>query len=111
MTDAQAPYRKAFTEHLGEPLSIETAEELRSYFSTRRTGHGDRDERYFDAHLGFARPRFQVLYQAWQERGDRVLDAATSPVLRDALARGTGGLEFHVLPHPYMHLLPLVGTA
>jgi hypothetical protein len=111
VTDAQAPYRRAFTEHLGEPLPIETVDELRWYFGARRAGHGDRDERYFDAHLGFARPRFHVLYEVWQERGDRVLDAATSPVLRDALVRGTGALEFHVLPHPYMHLLPLVGTA
>jgi hypothetical protein len=111
VTDVQTPYRRAFTEHLSEPLPLETVDELRWYFGSRRMAHGGRDERYFDAHLGFARPRFHVLHEVWQEQGDRVIDAATSPVLRDALARGTGALEFHVLAHPYMHLLPLVGTA
>jgi len=40
-----------------------------------------------------------------------VLDATLSPILRDAIARGTGTLDVHVLPHAYVHLFPLVGTA
>jgi hypothetical protein len=50
-------------------------------------------------------------YRQWLERGEPVLDATLSPVLADALGRGTGKLECHVLPHRYLHLLDLVGTA
>jgi hypothetical protein len=111
VTDAQKPYRRAFTEHLIEPLPLETTTELRWYFHARRGVGTERDERFFDAEVGFARSRFQALFEVWQEQGDRVLDAASSPVLKDAVARGDGCLEFVVLPYPYLHLLPLVGTA
>ena len=111
VTDAATPYRNAFVEQLATPLPIETTNELRWYFTARRTAKAHEDERYFDAQVGFARPRFHALHQVWLEQGDRVLDAATSHVLRDVVARGTGGLEVHVLPHPYLHLLPLVGSA
>jgi hypothetical protein len=93
VTDAQGPYRRAFAEHLAEPLPPETTRELEWYFHARRSPLADRDERFFDAHLGFARARFQALFEVWSEQGDRVLDAATSPVLKDAVARGTGRLE------------------
>ena len=56
-------------------------------------------------------PRFRALYRAWLERGDPVLEATLSPVLRDAIERRTGRIEHHVLPHAYLHLAPLVGTA
>jgi hypothetical protein len=111
VTDAQGAYRSAFIEQVAAPLPTETVNELRWYFTARRTTTGDEDERYFDAQVGFARSRFEALHQVWREQGDRVLDAATSHVLGDAVGRGTGGLECHVLPHPYLHLLPLVGSA
>jgi len=59
----------------------------------------------------FGAPRFQALYRAWFERGDPVLDATMSATLADAIARETGWLECHVLPHRHGQLLPLVGTA
>jgi hypothetical protein len=34
-----------------------------------------------------------------------------SPVVADAIARGEVRLECQMLPHAYLHLLPLVGTA
>jgi hypothetical protein len=34
-----------------------------------------------------------------------------SPTLADAIERGNRRLELSVLPHPYLHLLPLLGTA
>jgi hypothetical protein len=43
--------------------------------------------------------------------GERVLDAVMSPVLGDLVGRRVGVLDCQVLPHPYLHLLPLVGTA
>ena len=49
--------------------------------------------------------------RAWLERGDAVLDATLSPVLADAIDRGTGRLDCQVLAHRYLHLLPLVGTS
>jgi len=39
------------------------------------------------------------------------LDATLSTTLADAIARTMGRLECHVLPHRYVHLFPLVGTA
>jgi hypothetical protein len=59
----------------------------------------------------FGAPRFQALYRAWLERGEPVLDATLSSTLADAVTRQTGQLECHVLPHLYVHLFPLVGTA
>ena len=55
-------------------------------------------------------PRFHALYGAWLERGEPVLDATLSPVLRDAIDRGNGRINHQVLPHAYLHLAPLVGT-
>ena len=67
--------------------------------------------RFSRAQSAFKSPRFQTLYRLWVEQGDAVLDATLSPVLADAIERGTGRLESHVLPHRYLHLFPLVGTA
>jgi hypothetical protein len=43
--------------------------------------------------------------RAWLERGEPVLDATLSPVLADHVRWGTGGMEWHVLPHAYAGLL------
>jgi hypothetical protein len=59
----------------------------------------------------FRAPRFQALYRAWLEWGESVRDATVSPVLADALSWETGTLETYVLPHSYVRLLALVGTA
>ena len=39
------------------------------------------------------------------------LDAVVSATLANAIARQTGRFEASVLPHKYLHLAPLVGTA
>lgn len=104
-------YTAAFREQLGAPLRPVILEELRWYFETRRAALKPRHERFDHAARAFSSPRFQTLYRAWLERGEPVLDATLSPVLADAIERGTGQLECHVLPHRYLHLLPLVGTA
>jgi len=59
----------------------------------------------------FARPRYQALYRPWCMLGDYVVDSAMSPVLPDAIERGTGRFECEVLARPYLHLSTLVGTA
>ena len=110
-TAAIPSYRAAFHEQLASPLRPVVLEELRWYFQARRRPSSHADERFYHATRAFAAPRFGALYRAWLERGEPVLDATLSPTLQDAINRGTGGLECHVLPHRYLHLLPLVGTA
>ena len=107
---AVAAYKAAFREQVASPLRPVVLDELRWFFHARRTSVG-RDMRLDHAARAFAAPRFRVLYRIWLEHGDTVLDATVSPVLADAVRRGTGGLECHVLPHRYQNLLPLVGTA
>lgn len=109
-TDAADRYHHAFQEHFRAPLRSELIDELRWFFQARR-GTPHEDTRYRRAARAFGSPRFRVLYRAWLERGDRVLDATLSPVLADAIASRRGQLECHVLPNRYLHLLPLVGTA
>jgi hypothetical protein len=36
--------------------------------------------------------------------GDYVIDSAVSPILADAMDRGTGRIECEVLTRPYLHL-------
>lgn len=104
-------YETAFREQLASPLRPSVVDEFRWYVHARRQRPPDADERFDEAVVAFGAPRFQALYRAWLERGDPVLDATQSATLADAIARQTGGLECHVLPHQYTHLLPLVGTA
>jgi len=111
LTNAAALHREAFTEHLTRPLPSEVVDELRWYFAACRDGGVDLDDRYYRAQTAFAGPRFRALYRRWLMDGERVLDAVMSPVLVDVVARHVGVLESQVLPHPYLHLLPLVGTA
>jgi hypothetical protein len=110
-TDALPLYEAAFHEHFASPLRPSLVEDLRWYFQARRNPPTDADERFDQATRAFGAPRFRALYRAWVERGDSVLEATLSATLADAIARGTGRLESHVLPHRYVHLFPLVGTA
>ena len=108
---AIALYETAFQEHLGSPLRPSVVADLRWYFQARGQRPGDSEERFDQAVKAFAAPRFQGLYRAWMDRGDQVLEATLSATLADAIARGSGRLECHVLSHQYTHLSPLVGTA
>ncbi len=109
--DAIPIYQAAFREQVGSPLRPAVLEDLRWYFHARRTPPHGPHERFDQAMRAFGAPRFQALYRAWLEGGEPVLDATLSSTLADAVARQTGKLECHVLPHRYVHLFPLVGTA
>lgn len=114
LTRAEPLHRDAFRQELATPLSSATYDELRWYFELRRSVREARERlstRYQRAHRAFAAPRFRVLYRAWLHGGETALNTARSPVLADALGRGTGRLDSEILPHAYHHLLPLVGTA
>jgi hypothetical protein len=110
-TDAIPLYKAAFQEQLASPLRPSMLEDLRWYFHARRGRSMENAERFDQAVRAFGAPRFQALYRAWFEGGERVLDATLSVTLADAIARGSGELECHVLPHRYGHLFPLVGSA
>jgi hypothetical protein len=111
LREAAPSYQAAFREQLATPLRPAVLDELRWYFRARTKPPDPAAERFDQAARAFSAPRFRVLYRQWLERGEPVLDATLSPVLADALGRGTGKLECHVLPHRYLHLLDLVGTA
>lgn len=118
LADAAGLYEAAWREELASPLRLSTAEELRWYFEQRRrlTGgkaelNGHDEVRYTRARDAFGAPRYRVLYRSWLHHGPSVLNDVVSPVLADAIARGTGRLETRELSHPYLHLAPLVTTA
>lgn len=108
-------YQAAARDELATPLPPATVEEVRWYFRQRRDTEADpavlADRRYQRARAMFGAPRFRVLYRMWRRYGDRVLDATTSPVTADALARRAGQVECHVLAHTYQHLSALVSTS
>jgi hypothetical protein len=104
-------YEQAFREELTQPVRPDTADELLWYFRELRTGEGRQGDRLQAARRDFGAPRFRSLYRAWREGGDRVVYAAMSPVVVDAIQRGRAGLECQVAARQYLHLTPLVGTA
>ena len=62
--------------------------------SPREPAAQGRDEaKYVRARDAFGAPRYRVLYRSWLQHGPSVLNETVSPVLADAIARGTGGLE------------------
>ncbi len=73
--------------------------------AVRDMGWSERHAEFLAARA-FATPRFRVLYEAWRDRGDAVLETTLSHVLTDAVARRSGELETYVLPHTYLRLLP-----
>jgi hypothetical protein len=112
LANAVKRYREAFREQLGAPLRPTQLDELRWLFEARRDGTAvRRDERLERAMRAFGAPRFRVMYRAWIEQGDRVMDAAVSPVLATAIGRNTGRFEAVTLAHRYLHLASLAGTA
>jgi hypothetical protein len=116
LADVAGLYEAAWRKELGRPLRLSTAEEIRWYFEERRRlaeagARGHDEPPYALARDAFGAPRYRVLYRAWLRQGAAALGEVVSPVLADALARGTGQLERHLLSHAYLHLAPLVSTA
>ena len=109
--DAIRLHERAFKEQLASPLRMSVVEDLRWYFRARQDPKRRDGERFDQACLAFAPPRFQALYRAWLERGEVVLDGTLSSTLADAVSRGAGAFEPQVLPHHYGHFYGLVATA
>ena len=112
---AVALHEAAARDELAMPLPPATVDELRWYFEQRRDAAADpaivADLRFQRGSAMFGAPRFRVLYRMWRRYGNRMLDATTSPVTADALARRTGEVDCHVLAHTYQHLSALVSTS
>ena len=115
LAGVMARYEAAVEDELATPLQSTTLDELKWFFEQRQKAEMApaivAEARFRQAEEAFATPRFRVLYRTWRQYGDAALYATLSPVLADAIAQRTGGLECHVLPHPYQHLASLVGTA
>jgi hypothetical protein len=120
LEDAVRQYEAAWREEFASPLRPSTADELRWYFEERQRleeqpQNGARDvgdqARYARARDAFSAPRYRVFYRSWLRQGPAALRQLVSPVLADAIARGTGRLETQVLPHRYLHLAPLVASS
>ena len=103
----------AAREELTGQFAPDTITELRWYCEQRRDTPNVRarcqsDARFWQAHRAFATPRCQMLYRRWLTDGDTVFELVTSVAISEALARGTGRIESHVLLSSYDHLSPLV---
>jgi len=110
-TAALGSYEAAFREQVQQPLHRTIAEELRWYFAARQHRRPEEQERFDGAVRGFGAARFRVLYRAWLDRGDDVLEAATSSAVAQAVSDGRGRFGRVMLPPAYLQLERLVGTA
>lgn len=111
LAEATATYERAFHEEFGSALRPAVVDELKWYFERRQAGNGRDPARMLRAQRAFGAPRFRALFRAWRQRGDRAVNVAMSPLIADAIARGTGQLECHVVTRQYVHCAPLVGVA
>jgi hypothetical protein len=109
------PYQQACRQELGSPLRPGLVEELQWYFDTTlrpsAAAHTIDRARLQRACRAFRGPRFRELRRAYATHGRRALDAVQSPVLADALSRGTARVSCEALTMPYLYLSSLVGTA
>jgi hypothetical protein len=109
-----ASYEAAAREELMARFSAATLNELKWYFErccdTSNTPTRVSDERFWMAQRAFSTPQCRLLYRRWLSDGDTAFDVVSSPVITDALARGTGRIESHVLLLSYKHLAPLVSS-
>ena len=106
-------YQAAAREELTARFAPETIAELRWYFeqcrdAKRRTSLASDRAILAGARESFSTPRCRVLYRRWLTDGEAAFEVVSSPVIADALERGTGRIESQVLLHSYHHLSPLV---
>jgi hypothetical protein len=90
--------------------------DLRWYFKQRRANELEGtpiqdEESYYELKDCLRATQFQVLYRRWLTEGEAALDVVSSQAAADAIERGAGRVECHVLPFSYRHLSPLVGAA
>jgi hypothetical protein len=106
-------FESAAREELTERFAPDTIAEFKWYCYERRKTSDARarchtDERFWQAHRAFGTPRCQMLYPRWLTDGDTAFELVSSSSIADALARGSGRIESHVLLRSYGHLSPLL---
>lgn len=108
-------FEAAAYDQLAKSLRTSEVDELRWLFRQRKAAASDAPDhdsaRFAAASKAFRGPRFQALYRRWLEYSDPALWMAQSPAFLDALERGDGRIECVILPHSYLHLSSLIGTA
>ncbi len=109
---ATSSFEAAARDELLAWLRPDTLAELKWYFEQRRRTSDPRvlsfsDEDFWRDQAAFSAPRFQQLYRRWLTDGDSVFDVVSSPAIAEALERGTGRIESHVLLLSHRHLSPL----
>ena len=111
---AAALYRYAVRDEFATPLKPSTVEELEWFFRARQGDAQTSPPADLDlatAARKFSAARFRALHREWQREGNPALWAAQSHILRDALTRGNGRIEFVELSRQYLQLTSLVGVA
>jgi hypothetical protein len=112
LADAMASFVETARTELTSTLRDETLGELKWYFNRCRNTANRRamsfeDEEFWRDHAAFGAPRYRQLYRRWLTDGDTVFETLSSPAIAEALERGTGRIEAHVLMLSYRHLSPL----
>jgi hypothetical protein len=115
-SDGGGDWTKDVLEPLRQPLRNADRGDLLWYFERLKDGHRSTPAAGSEARLArcctaFGGPRFRALYRAWAADGDRVLDVASSPAIRKAIASGAGVVEPVMLSHGFRHLSFLVTAA
>lgn len=112
---AAAVYRYAVRDAYMNPLRPHDIEELDWLFRARRgelvCPGRDRDYDLEKMAKKFSAARFEALYRVWLQDGEHALRAMHGPYIKDQFQRGQARIEFAELPHQYLQLTPLVGTA
>ena len=113
--ESEPTYLAAVRDELFSPIRPGAVDELQWFFQQKAVaaegGTILEAGRFYTAQRAFDGPRFRALYRRWREMGPRALAALSSPVLAEAVERGTGEVETHVLAHSYSQLQSMVGTA
>src|SRR6266508_6232561 len=112
LADAMASFVETARTELTSTLRDETLGELKWYFHRCRNTANPRamsfeDEEFWRDQAAFGAPRYRQLYRRWLTDGDTVFEALSSSAIAEALERGTGRIEAHVLMLSYRHLSPL----
>jgi hypothetical protein len=111
MGHAGDAYSDAAHELLATPLTLSQRDDLESFLrepdaSAPETSAAELS-RWRATRRAFRSARFAALRRYWIAEGSRSIYLATSPISRDAMARGRGRIECVTMPHDYGHLLAL----
>lgn len=111
MAIAMAEFEQTARYELTATLRPEMLAELKRYFDQRRSTPNPcvrtfEDEEFWRLHAEFETSRFRQLYRRWLTDGDSVFQALSSTAISEALDRGTGRIESHVIVLSYRHLTP-----